>query len=160
MEWMINQVRGLSKFLNIIAGITLTLMMLITVTDVMLRALRMPIVGTYELVAFGGGIVIGFAVPLTSLMKLQIFVDAVTAKLANSARMVLNLITRLMGIGLFSLAGWNMIKMGMDMIRTGEVSLTLQLPFYPIAFGIGLAFFVQCLVLVVQIFQVFGGTYD
>jgi TRAP-type C4-dicarboxylate transport system permease small subunit len=160
MEWMINQVRGLCKFLNIIAGCALTLMMLITVTDVVLRALRMPIVGTYELVAFGGGIVIGFAVPLTSMMKIQVYVDVVTSKLPKAARMGLNVITRLMGVGLFSLAGWNLVKMGMDMIRTGEVSLTLQLPFYPIAFGIGLAFFIQCLVLVAQIFQVFGGTYD
>jgi hypothetical protein len=65
-----------------------------------------------------------------------------------------------MGIGLFSLLGWNMIKLGMDLYRTGEVSLTLQLPFYPVAYGIGVCCFVQCLVLIAHISQVIGGTYE
>jgi hypothetical protein len=48
----------------------------------------------------------------------------------------------------------------MDLYRTGEVSLTLQLPFYPVAYGIGVCCFVQCLVLIAHIFQVIGGTYE
>ena len=65
-----------------------------------------------------------------------------------------------MGIILFILLGWNLIKVGMDLYRTGEVSLTLQLPFYPVAFGVGVCCFVQCLVFVVHIFQVLGGKYE
>jgi TRAP-type C4-dicarboxylate transport system permease small subunit len=160
MESITKPVTGLCKLLNVIAGCALTAMMLLTVTDVILRSFRMPVVGTYELVAFLGGLVIGFAVPLTSLKKGHVLVDFMVMKMPHGLRAAFHVLTRLMGLMLFSLLGWNMMKMGLDMIRTGEVSLTLQLPFYPIAFGIGIACFVQCLVLLVQLVQVIGGTYD
>jgi hypothetical protein len=48
----------------------------------------------------------------------------------------------------------------MDLYRSGEVSLTLELPFYPVAFGLGVASFIQCIVLFVQILQVAGGKYE
>jgi hypothetical protein len=50
--------------------------------------------------------------------------------------------------------------MGRDMYRSGEVSLTLQLPFYPVAYGIAFAMFVQCLVLVCDIIKIAKGEYE
>ena len=44
--------RFVSKLLNIIAGIAVTVMMLLTVADVLLRAGGHPIIGTYEIVAY------------------------------------------------------------------------------------------------------------
>jgi len=160
MQSIINKVRELSKFLNVFAGIAITFIMLLTVIDVILRSFRMPITGTYELVAFSGAIVIGFAVPLTTLLKGHVLVDFFVLKFPKGTRNTVNIITRLLGIGLFSLLSWNLIKMGMDFYRSGEVSLTLQLPFYPVAFGLGFCAFVQCLVLIAQIFEVIGGTYE
>jgi TRAP-type C4-dicarboxylate transport system permease small subunit len=160
MQAIINKVGGLSKFLNVFAGIAITFIMFLTVIDVILRSFRRPIIGTYELVGFSGALVIGFAVPLTTFLKVHMFVDFFVLKFSKGIRNIVHIVTRLLGIGLFSLLGWNLIKLGMDLYRTGEVSLTLQLPFYPVAFGIGFCFFVQCLVLIVHIFQVIGNTYE
>lgn len=160
MRPIINKVEGLSKFLNIIAGITITFMMFLTVVDVIMRYFRRPIIGTYELVAFSGAIVIGFAVPLTTFLKGHMLVDFFILRFPKGLRNTINIITRFLGIGLFSLLGWNLIKLGMDLYRTGEVSLTLQLPFYPVAFGVGICCFVQCLVLIVHILQVIGNSYE
>lgn len=157
---MIKRVEDLSKFLNLFAGVAITFLMLLTVTDVVLRYFRKPIIGTYELVAFSGAIVIGFAVPITTFHKGHMLVDFFILKLPKGIRNTVNIITRLLGIGLFSLLGWNLIRLGIDLYRSGEVSLTLQLPFYPVAFGIGICFFVQCLVLIVHIFQVIGNRYE
>jgi len=104
--------------------------------------------------------VIGFAVPLTTFLKGHVLVDFFVLKFPKGVRNTVHIVTRLLGIGLFSLLGWNLIKLGMDLYRTGEVSLTLQLPFYPVAYGIGLCCFVQCLVLFAHILQVIGGTYE
>ena len=142
MQSLINKVQGLSKLLNVVAGIAITFMMFLTVTDVILRSFRRPIIGTYELVAFSGAIVIGFAVPLTTFLKGHVLVDFFVMKFPKGIRNIVHVVTRLMGIGLFSMLGWNLIKLGMDLYRTGEVSLTLQLPFYPVAYGIGLCCFV------------------
>ncbi|MGE5842019.1 MAG: TRAP transporter small permease [Deltaproteobacteria bacterium] len=160
MQSFINKVQGLSKLLNLFAGIAITFMMFLTVTDVILRSFRRPIIGTYELVAFSGAIVIGFAVPLTTFLKGHVLVDFFVLKFPKGMRKTVHVVTRLMGIALFFLLGWNMIKLGMDLLRTGEVSLTLQLPFYPVAYGIGVCCFVQCLVLIAHILQVVGGTYE
>jgi len=160
VEWLLNSVGRMSRLLNVMAGIAITFIMFLTVLDVILRSFRRPIVGTYELVAFSGAIVVGFAIPLTSWLRGHIYVDFFTGKLPKTARSVFNLITRCMGIGLFLLIGWNLIKVGIDLQQSGEVSLTLQLPFYPVAYGVAVSCFVQCLVLLADIAKIFRGSYE
>ncbi len=172
-----------SRFLNGIAGICLTLLMLLTVADVSLRAILSlgrwllkrgtllplgnsivehvrPIVGTYELVAFLGAVVIGFSVPLTSWLRGHIYVDFFIFRFPQRTRNVFNIVTRCLGIFLFLMIGINLFKYGMDLQQAGEVSLTLQLPFYPIVYGVGVCCFVQCLVLMGDMVKILGGSYD
>jgi len=160
MRAFLNGTRAFSRFLNIIAGVSLTFLMLLTVMDVILRGLRIPIVGTYELVAFAGAVVIGFAIPYTSWLRAHIFVDFFILKFSQRVRNIFNISTRTVVTVLFFLVGWNMIKFGIDLQRSGEVSLTLQMPFYPVAYGVGFCCFVQCLVMVCDIVKIAGGEYE
>jgi TRAP-type C4-dicarboxylate transport system permease small subunit len=160
VERLLDSVGRLSRLINVIAGIAITFIMFLTVLDVILRFFRRPIVGTYELVAFSGAVVIGFAIPLTSWMRGHIYVDFFTAKLSKTAQCIFNVTTRCMGIGLFFLIGWNLIKVGMDLQQSGEVSLTLQLPFYPVAYGVAVSCFIQCLVLLADMAKIFRGDYE
>jgi TRAP-type C4-dicarboxylate transport system permease small subunit len=160
MKGFLSKIHGISRFLNIIAGISLTFLMLLTVMDVILRSLKRPIVGTYELVAFAGAVVIGFSVPLTSWVRGHIYVDFFILRFSQKVRNVFNIATRCVVIVLFFLIGWNLIKYGMDLQKSGEVSLTLQMPFYPVAYGVGICCFVQCLVLICDIIKISGGEYD
>jgi TRAP-type C4-dicarboxylate transport system permease small subunit len=160
MKGFLSKIHGLSRFLNIIAGISLTFLMLLTVMDVILRTLKRPIVGTYELVAFAGAIVIGFSVPLTSWMRGHIFVDFFILRFSQKVRNIFNITTRCLVIVLFFLIGWNLIKYGIDLQKSGEVSLTLQMPFYPVAYGVAVCCFVQCLVLICDVIKIFGGKYE
>ena len=160
MEGFLKTINGISRFLNIIAGISLTFLMLLTITDVILRGFKSPVPGTFEVVAFAGAVVIGFSVPLTSWMRGHIFVDFFILKFSQKGRDIFNIATRCVVIILFFLIGWNLIKYGMDLQKSGEVSLTLQMPFYPVAYGVGVCCFVQCLVLVCDIMKIFGGKYD
>jgi TRAP-type C4-dicarboxylate transport system permease small subunit len=160
MNGFLNKINGLSRVFNVIAGISLTFLMLLTVMDVILRALKRPIVGTYELVAFSGAVAIGFAVPLTSWLRGHIFVDFFILRFSQKVRNVFNITTRCLVIVLFFLIGWNLIKYGMDLQKSGEVSLTLQMPFYPVAYGVAVCCFVQCLVLICDVIKIFGGKYE
>lgn len=63
MKSYLRFIEKLSKIMNVIAGTALTLIMLLTVADVALRYLGMPIVGTFEIVGLGGAIVVGFGIP-------------------------------------------------------------------------------------------------
>ena len=66
MEAYLKGIKGISGFMNAVAAICLTFIMLLTTLDVILRTLKTPIVGTYELVGFMGGLIIGLAIPMTS----------------------------------------------------------------------------------------------
>jgi TRAP-type C4-dicarboxylate transport system permease small subunit len=173
----------ISRFLNGIAVISLTILMLLTCADVTLRAVLSlgrwllgqgvllplgniivmhvrPIVGTYELVALLGAVVIGFSIPLTSWLRGHIYVDFFIFRFPPRIRNAFNIVTRCLGIFLFLMIGINLFKYGMDLQRTGEVSLTLQIPSYPIVFGVGVCCFAQCLVLMGDMVKILGGRYD
>ncbi len=160
MQVFLNFTSRLSRSIYIVAGIAMTFIMVLTVLDVILRSFRMPITGTYELVAFSGAVVIGFALPLTSFKRGHIYVDFFLLKLPPRIRTFFNSLTRCLGIVLFGLIGWNLFKVGMNLQKTGEVSMTLRLPFYPIAYGVAFCCFVQCMVLVADIVKISQGVYD
>ncbi len=160
MAGLLGIARRLSKWANGISGIILILMMLITVTDVILRSFGKPIVGAFELVAFSGALVLGFSVPFTSWVRGHIYVDFLVQRLPRTTRMAFHTATRCLGIGLFFVIGWNLLKMGADLSKSGEVSSTLQMPFYPVVYAVGVCCFIQCLVLLADVWKVFEDKYE
>ena len=150
-------VSKLSRFLAVIAGATLVFVMLLTVLDVILRYFGYPIIGVYDLVALGGAIVVGFTMPLAAEKRIHVYMEMAFQGHSRTVKQILNLLTRLIVFGISFVVAWNLIRLGIDFRRTGEVSLTIRIIYYPIAIGLGACFFIQMLVLVVQIFQVFSG---
>jgi TRAP-type C4-dicarboxylate transport system permease small subunit len=145
----------LSKWMDGIAGTVLVLIMLLTSLDVILRYLGYPITGTYDLVSLGAAFVVGFAIPRTSLDKTHVSVDILVEKFPRS-KGVFEVATRIMGLFFFLLLGWNLIKMGASFARTGDSTQTLSVPFYPIAFALGICAFMECVVLLSDIARVVG----
>jgi TRAP-type C4-dicarboxylate transport system permease small subunit len=160
MDRFIDQVRRLSRFVNVIGGISLVFLMSLTFADVLLRSFKMPIPGTYELVALSSAVVIGFSLPLTSWRRGHIYVDILLVKLSKRVRDIFNLVTRFMVLVLFILIGWNLIRYGVALHKSGEVSLTLNIPFYPVAYGLGVCSFIECLVMFCDMVKIVGGDYE
>ncbi len=160
MKRAMKVVDWLAKWTNVLAGITLTMIMGITVADVILRSCGKPIVGIFELVAFAGAVVIGFSLPFTSWVRGHIYVDFFVQRFSSPIRKVIHTATRCLGMVLFSMIGWNLILMGQDLYRSGEVSPTLQLPFYPVVFGVGFCCFIQTLILLEDIVKIYRGQYE
>lgn len=150
----------ISKTFNWVALIALTFIMLLTVSDVTLRYFGHPIVGTFEIVGFCGAIIIGFALPLTSWHRGHIFVDFLTSKMSKGSKKVMDVSTRILSIVLFFIVGWNLFIYSYKLYQSGEVSLTIQIPFYPFSYGLGVACFLQGVVLITDIVKIFRGTYD
>jgi TRAP-type C4-dicarboxylate transport system permease small subunit len=149
-------VSGLSRFMGVIAGVTLVFVMLLTVLDVILRYFGYPIMGVYDLVALGGAVIIGFSLPYASDKRVHVFMEMVQPLFGKTGRQALDVLTRLIAFGISLLIGWNLVKLGTGFSRTGEASLTIQIVFYPIAIGLGICFFLQALVFASQIVQGFS----
>jgi TRAP-type C4-dicarboxylate transport system permease small subunit len=147
--------RKLSSWMNTLGGIVLFLMMMLTVVDVFLRVFGKPLVGTYELVAIAGAIVVGFAIPQTSLDKGHINVDFLIENRGEFIKKVFSIITRLFGIILFALIAWNLFLKANHLYKAGDVSLTLQIPYYPAAYGLAFCALIECFVLITDIFMIF-----
>jgi TRAP-type C4-dicarboxylate transport system permease small subunit len=157
MEALNTWTRRVSTFLNIIAGIALTGMMFMTVIDVGLRAGGHPIVGTYEVVSLALAIVIGFAIPQSSLDGAHVYMEIGLDKLGPKGQKVMQTVTRLFCIFLFVYIGYNLFSLASEFRTSGEVSQTLKLPFYPVAYGAGVCCFLECWVFVMGIVNIWRG---
>ena len=157
MERLIRIVSALNRPLTIVAGSALAFVISITVADVILRFFGSPIPGTFELVCLAGGVLICFSIPLTSLAKSQIQVEFLVVKFPPGLRKLVTVITKCLGIALFLLLAWNIVLLGNDLRESGEVSIVLRMPFYPVAYAIGVCSFIECLVLLCDIVKIIGG---
>ena len=144
---------GLSRRLYWIAGAAIVAMMLITCADVVLRHFRMAIPGTYELVCFLGAVAVAFAMAYTSLEKGHISVSFVVALFPQRIQGLIESITHLFGVFLFGLIAWQSAIYANDLRLSGEVSLTLELPFYPFVCGIAFSAAVVTLILTSDLFK-------
>lgn len=153
MERYLNIIRAVNKGMDLVAGTALVLIMLLTTCDVVLRYLGHPILGSYDLVSFGAAFVIGFALPRTSWEKMHITVDILVEKIPRH-RFILDIVTRVMGLALFLLIGWNLILLGTGFFETGEETLTLGIPLFPIAYALGLCAFLQCFSLIGDVVRI------
>ena len=143
----------LSKVMNYVGGTVLVLMMLLTVSDVVLRIFWKPILGTYEMVALAGALVIGFAIPKTTLDDAHVYVDFVVTGGSPLVRKIFRIITKFLGFVLFALLAINLILKGGELYRAQEVTLTVHVPLFPFAYTMGLCCIVECVVLLLQMFE-------
>jgi TRAP-type C4-dicarboxylate transport system permease small subunit len=145
----------LSSWMNTFAGIILFLMMMLTVTDVVLRALGRPLVGTYELVSIAGALVIGFALAETSWHKGHVYVDFIIEGRSPGVKNAFIIGTRIVGIVTFALLSRNLFLKGAHLYKSKEVSLTLHIPHFPAAYALSFCCFVLCFVFIADIVKLF-----
>jgi TRAP-type C4-dicarboxylate transport system permease small subunit len=146
--------------LNHIGAAALTFMIGLTVSDVLLRAFGHPIMGTYEIVSQSLAIVIGFGIPKVSFDRGHVYMEFVTEKLSKKGKAVLNTFTRVICILLFILIAYNLIGVGNEFRLSGEVTSTIRLPFYPLAYGVGVCCFLQVFVFLYDIVTIWRGEYE
>lgn len=148
----------IAKLTQIIAGSFLLIMFLVTLAEVLFRFVWRPIAGSYELIAFLGGLVIGFSIPYTSQKDGHVRVDFLINRMTISRKAVMDTTTRVMAMLFFILAGSSLVYMGTDLRSSHEVSQTLKLPYYPVAFGLGFSFLIQAWQFLLDIVLIYGGS--
>lgn len=141
-------VQRLARSINWIAAISIMGMMLLTTADVILRYFRHPIPGTYEIVGFLGSIAVGFALASTSVQKGHVAVSILFERFSTKSQSLIETANSLLAACFFSLLTWQCVLLADDLRRSGEVSLTLEMPFYPFVYGIAAGCAVLTLVLI------------
>lgn len=139
--------QNLARNLYWVAGAAIIIMMMLTCADVVLRFFRRPIPGTYELVCFLGAVAVAFAMAHTTIEKGHVSVSFVVELFPQKIQDIIACLTTSFGLCLFVFVSWQSMVYANDLRLSNEVSLTLELPFYPFVVGIGLSAAIVCLIL-------------
>ncbi|MBW1716592.1 MAG: TRAP transporter small permease subunit [Deltaproteobacteria bacterium] len=154
MELLDKISRALNQILVWIAGIFLVTMILLTCANIFLRIVWMPVKGTFELMGFFGAIVTAFALGYTQIKRGHIGIDIVVDQFSAKTRGILNSINYSICTIFFAIAGWQIAKWATTLWKTGEITETLRIIFYPFTYGVALGCFVLALVLLVDLLKV------
>ncbi len=118
------------NLLGLIAAAGLVAMVLVTSLDVGLRVFHRSLTGAYDLVKIACALTVAAALPYTTAIKGHVAIEYFFHKLGPRGRVVVDVVMRLLGMGLFSILAWGSLQYGNSLKRSGEVSLTLQLPVF------------------------------
>ena len=160
MAYPADILKFISRLLNVIAGAAVTLMMFLTVADVLLRAGGHPIIGTFEIVSLLLALVIGFGIPQVSLDRGHVYMDFLLEKLSKRGKNVMNTSTRILCLILFASIGYKLFSVGTRFRTSGEVSPTIMIPFYPVAYGVAVCCLLECCVFIFDIVRIWRGQYE
>ena len=86
--------------------------------------------------------------------------DFLLERLPGRAKRVLNAFTRVLCLILFGFIGYNLFNVGARFHASGEVSPTIQIPFYPVAYGVAICCLLECCVFLFDIVKIWRGEYE
>jgi TRAP-type C4-dicarboxylate transport system permease small subunit len=81
-------------------------------------------------------------------------------KFSERVKNVINTLTRVLCMILFALIGVNLFSVGAAFRASGEVSPTIQLPFYPVAYAVAVCCLLECCVFIFDIVRIWRGQYE
>jgi TRAP-type C4-dicarboxylate transport system permease small subunit len=106
------------------------------------------------------GVAVGFGIPQVSSDRGHVYMEFLVEKFSKQNKNLMNTLTRILCLFLFLCIGYNMINIGARFRASGEVSPTLMLPFYPLAYSVAVCCFVECFVFISDIMRIWRGEHE
>jgi TRAP-type C4-dicarboxylate transport system permease small subunit len=130
----------LTKVLRLVGAFALTAMMMVTCVDVILRGFGHPVIWALDMVGFLAVIVLASALPYTHMEGGHVGVDLLVLKMKPRNQAIIDSITSLVSLILFSLVTWQMFLYARELASKGEVSMTVQIPKDPFIYLVAVCF--------------------
>ena len=146
-QWAI-RLSELGEWIGVAGSI---IMVVVTCADVLGAKLFMaPVPGSTEIISLIQVAAIVFAVAATQRHKGHISVEMFVATLRPRARSLAKAFTSGLGAIVFALLIYESVRLGNEYLEAGEVTATVQIPFYPFAYAFSVALFPVAVMLVVD----------
>ena len=136
----------LNRILIVVAGIVLAMMIFLTCANVFIRTVWVPIKGTYELMGYFGAVITALALGYTQVRQGHIAVDILVIRFSKRTQRILNAVNNLICAVFFALVAWRIAQYATTLMRTGEVTETLRIAYYPFTYSVSLGCAVLALV--------------
>ena len=145
---MTNWLSKVTRAVNGIGIVIIFLLMLLTVTDVVLRKLfSKGILGTLELSEFMMAAIVFFSLAEGELQNRNVNVDLFVRKLSLKSRVIIDAIMKILGFVLYCFITFAVFSYAGLMKSSGEVSLDLWMPKYPLIYVVAVALIIFSAVL-------------
>jgi TRAP-type C4-dicarboxylate transport system permease small subunit len=151
MELLEKPFNHVCRFFDRIARLSILIMTLLVVADIVLRITWKPISGMYDYICFLGVMIIAFALPYSAVLKGNIQVELLVSRLPKRVQAVIDTITGLLSCAFFLLVSWQSFVFANEMRRSGEITMTTHLPFYPFLYVISLMCLLVSFAIIFQI---------
>ena len=125
--------RPISVVLQGVGAGVLTVMMLLTASDVTLRQLKSPLMGTIDITEFLMAILVSFGLAYCAIRKGHVKVDLIVERLPIRVQAIFDTVTTLLGLGLCTLITWQSFVNMVSLYNSGATSWTLNIIAYPFA---------------------------
>jgi TRAP-type C4-dicarboxylate transport system permease small subunit len=130
-------------------------MILLTCGNILCRLLWVPIPGTFELMGYFGAIATAFALGYTQLGKGHIAVDVLVLRFSGRTRKLLHGINCFICMIFFAVVTWRISVYATTLLKTGEVTETLRIIYYPFTYAVALGCATLALVFLTELLKVF-----
>ncbi|MBN1347626.1 MAG: TRAP transporter small permease [Phycisphaerae bacterium] len=145
--------RRLNGVLFVLGGVAVLLLMLLSAASVLFGLAGVSIPGIYELAGFLGAAVIALALGYTQAGKDHIEVDVITRRYPEGLKRVIDVAKYIATIAFFGIVARQLWLWAMTLRRSGELSETLKLAFYPFVLCVALGFGAMALTLLVDLLK-------
>lgn len=145
----------LNRIAGIIAGIILMFMIILTMGNIVLRRVWVPIRGTYEIMGFAGAMITALAMGFTQKRREHIHVDILVSRFPRWLKKTIFAVNNVLCTIFFLVAAWFVGRRGMTLLETGEVSETLRMAYYPFAFFVAFGCFLLAAMLFIDLLKLF-----
>jgi len=145
--------RLLNRLFIFCGGMFLVGMIFLTCANIVCRAVWEPIPGTFELMGYFGAVATAAALAFTQLNRGHIAVNVLINRFSRKTRQRLNVFNNTACALFFAMIAWQIGLKAHGFMRTGEVSETLRIIFYPFTYMVAAGCGMIALVFVVDLFQ-------
>jgi TRAP-type C4-dicarboxylate transport system permease small subunit len=137
--WILDKVTHiLNQVLIGIAACFLSAMILLACANIFMRLTWLPLPGTFELMGYFGAVVTAFALGYTQVRRGHIAVDIVVLGFSKRIQKILTAINNVICMIFFAIVAWQVTKYATTLWKTGEVTETLRIIYYPFTYGVAL----------------------
>jgi len=141
-------VRRIINIFALLAGLSIFVMIGVTVIDVILRIFKTGIIGAYDIIRVAGVMAIACALPYVTAVKGHTAIEFFYQKFGRLGRIILDSIFRTITLGLFGFLSYQNIMHGISLLSSREVMPTLKIPIFWIPWLISFV----CILMVIIIF--------
>ncbi|CCO23505.1 TRAP transporter small permease [Maridesulfovibrio hydrothermalis] len=140
-----------------LAGIALTLMIVLACANMLSRAIWVPVKGTFELMGFLGAVTAALSLGFSQLNRSHIAVGLFFRFFPKPVQTFLEAVSGGVSCLFFSFCAIETAKWGMFLVELGEVSETLGIQFYPFVFAVAFGCAAMAFVLLLDIYRTLTG---